>query len=240
MAQVQEVKEDKRLKKNYDVLILDRSGSMDWVKDVTRQGFNEQVQDMQDLVKKYADQEFLVTLITFAGDIDTVFLNEKVDNLNELKEKDYQPRGSTALFDAIKVAIDEIKKEAGDELKEDNDTVDAAVSITILTDGDENSSSQENCEKVPGLIKELRETGKWTFSLIGANIDVEAMAKRANIAATNTMSFNATAGGTKGAFKTSSVAKGAYYGKRATGQSLDADYFVDKNGKKMDAKEDNS
>ena len=233
-----QVKEDKRLKKNYDVVILDRSGSMESIKDVTRKGFNEQIQSLQDLAKKYVDQEFYATLITFSDTADIVFLNEKVDKLYELEEKDYQPRGFTALFDAIKVAIDEILKEAGDELKEDNDTVDAAVSITVLTDGEENRSSKENCEKVPGLIKELRGTGKWTFVYIGANQDVEAMAKRMNVDVSNTMAFNSTTIGTKGVMDTSKIARNAYYSKRASGKALDLGYFVDEDGKKMEVKED--
>ena len=162
---------------------------------------------------------------------------QEVSKLQELNEGDYQPDGSTALFDAIALGIEQVKNDAGDELHADNDTVDAAVSVTIITDGWENASSEENKKKVPGLIKELQSTGKWTFAYIGANHDVEAVANSMNIPVANTAVYKSTVNGTKHAFAAMRSASGSYYGKRAKGISgvdLQNTFFETEDGEKIE------
>ena len=235
------VKEDKRLKKNYNVFILDKSGSMESVAKETREGFNEQVQELKENADKYSDQEFYATFITFNGTAELIFLNEKVSELYELKEDDYVPGGTTALFDALNLGLTKVVDDLGDELKEDNSVVDAAVSVVVMTDGYENTSSYANINKVPGMIKELQGTGKWTFAYIGANQDVEAMAKKMNIPVSNTMAYTSDQNGTKRAFAAMRMSSESYYSKRSkgiSGQSLQNTFFEDEDGKKITADED--
>jgi len=231
-----QVKEDKRLKKNYSVLVLDKSGSMSYVADATKKGFNEQVQELKLNADKFKDQEFYATFVTFNSSPELVFLNEKVEELYELKEDVYKPAGTTAMFDAIGMAIEEVIKDLGDELDDDNNTVNAAVNVIIMTDGQENASSKQNLKKVPGLIKELQTTGKWTFALIGANIDIDELAARINIPTENAVSYTSNVTGTKKAFATMRQASNSYHDRRTrgiTGQALQESFFTNDEGEKM-------
>ena len=50
------------------------------------------------------------------------------------------------------------------------------VLVTIITDGEENCSSEYNLQMVKNLIEKLKKQN-WTFTLIGTdNLDVEGMA----------------------------------------------------------------
>jgi len=223
-------KKDNRLKKTYNVIVLDKSGSMDCVREATRLGFNEYVQEMKKVAQKYPDQEFYASLVTFNSDVDIVFFNIPVNEVDELKHDDYVPRGSTAMWDAIGVAINEMEKDVKDELAE-NDFVDAKVIVNIFTDGVENASSSENRKLVPNRKKELEKTNNWVFTYIGTEIDVDKEAKRMGIA--NSIGYNRTAVGTRSAFRGSSMAMDSFASKRCKGlggKELMSNYYTDQDG----------
>jgi len=229
-------KKDNRLKKTYNVIVLDKSGSMESVRDATRVGFNEYVQEMKKVAKKHVDQEFYASLITFNSSSDIIFFNMPVDEIDELKEKDYCPSGSTAMWDAIGVAIDSMEKDIHDELVE-NDIVDAKVVVNIFTDGYENASSEENRKIVPSRKKELEKSGNWVFSFIGTDIDVEKEALKMGIAHGSSVSYNKTAIGTRSAFVGSVQAMDSYACKRTSGMSdqlLNENYYTNPDGSKID------
>ena len=53
--------------------------------------------------------------------------------------------------------------------------------VTVITDGEENSSREWRLSMIRRLIERLKERG-WTFSLIGTdNLDVESMAHNMSI-----------------------------------------------------------
>ena len=61
------------------------------------------------------------------------------------------------------------------------------VLVTILTDGEENTSREYSGHAIKNLIDELK-LNRWTFTYIGANHDIEKTA--ASISITNTMVFH--------------------------------------------------
>jgi hypothetical protein len=106
-----------------------------------------------------------------------------IDQVTELNDKTYQPNCCTALYDAMGLSLNALRKRAADEDK---------VLVTVVTDGYENASREYSGKAVKALVEELKEKG-WVFAYIGANHDVEAAAT--SIAIENTMSFDATASG---------------------------------------------
>lgn len=60
------------------------------------------------------------------------------------------------------------------------------VLVTILTDGEENSSVEYSKQAINQLVNNLKETG-WTFTYIGTDHDVEKAALDLSIS--NTMKF---------------------------------------------------
>jgi hypothetical protein len=81
-----------------------------------------------------------------------------LSSVNALRRvEDYEAEGSTPLFDAVGMLIEQFEK-----LPDANDKG-VAFMITALTDGEENSSSSWNATSLMHKITKLQATGKWSF-----------------------------------------------------------------------------
>jgi uncharacterized protein YegL len=173
-------------KKTYYQLILDQSGSMTSCADETISGFNEQLQMINDLQRLHTDQQILVSLTTFNHFVHHPVCCTSADRVQPLSPQNYRPDGSTALYDAIGESVLSLKAQAGEEL--DNDL--ASVVVIILTDGYENASKLFNLRQVRNMVRELEDTGKWTFSFLGADMDALTQAEELNIRRENAASYS--------------------------------------------------
>jgi hypothetical protein len=166
--------------KVYNLIILDESGSMSSIKQATISGFNEVVQTIKGIEKKFPEQQHFISLISFNGlGIKTLLDKTPVASLQQINPNTYNPDSMTPLFDAIALSVLKLKIDiAGIE--------NANVLVTILTDGEENASKEFSHTQVNNIITEQKKHG-WTFTYIGANHDVEKVAH--SISITNTMVF---------------------------------------------------
>ena len=89
--------------KIYNLIILDKSGSMHDIRQSAINGFNVTLGSIQAAQKKYADtQEHYLTFVTFCGcGIEYVHDNIKVSETNKITSDDYEPCCVTPLYDAI-------------------------------------------------------------------------------------------------------------------------------------------
>jgi len=133
----------------------------------------------------------------------------------EIDEKTFQPDASTPLFDAIGFSVGKLRREIESEK-------DSPVLVTILTDGEENASSEYTGAAIKKLVGELKKQG-WIFTYIVANHDVERVAFSLSI--TNTLKFDADEAGVKKAFETEEKARGMYARKMRRGENLQENYF---------------
>jgi hypothetical protein len=186
----------------YNVIILDESGSMSSVLAPTIRGFNEVVQTINEVKEQFPDQEHFASLVTFSGrNIKTVFWNENTSRLRPLTESDYQPAGGTPLFDAIGLTCKRLEEEIGsgnrtssrfnfrDIFKKQEDPkeeIESSVFVTIITDGEENSSLKFSGIQIKNMIESFKERN-WIFAYIGTDHNVEAVAQRMSI--NNVMRF---------------------------------------------------
>jgi len=187
--------------KIYNLIILDESGSMDTIKNETISGFNEVVQTIKGIEKKFPEQQHFISLITFNGlGINTLLDKVSVTNLNQIDPNTYNPNSSTPLYDAIGLSVLKLKIDVAH-------IENVHVLVTILTDGEENSSQEFNHTHINSIIKGQKDLG-WTFTYIGANHDVEKVAH--SISITNTMVFEADAQIMKHVFEDESNARIRY------------------------------
>ena len=181
----------------YHVLILDKSDSMRSVRDVTIQGFNENLKGMRE-DKVDGDITQVGCLVVFSDDVRESIWLEPVADLPDLAPEQYKPSGSTALFDAIGKTVTRLENEIGEEIKKK----DANVVVTIFTDGQENASTEwKSPSKLRDLLAELRKSGQWTFTFIGCEEATLQTAQSIGFSAANTLKYEATVGGTDKAFK---------------------------------------
>jgi hypothetical protein len=168
--------------KVYNLIILDESGSMSSIKQATISGFNEVVQTIKGIEKKFPEQQHFISLVSFNGlGIKTLLDKQPAASLAPIDEKTYQPDSMTPLYDAIALSVLKLKIDVAG-IKNTN------VLVTILTDGEENASKEFNHAQVNSIIGEMKSLG-WTFTYIGANHDVEKVALSFSI--TNTLKFEA-------------------------------------------------
>ena len=165
----------------FNLIILDESGSMQSIKPAAINGMNETVQSIRAAQKKHEDQEHVVTLVSFNSNaVKTIYDCVPAAEVKELTDNDYIPNCCTPLYDAMGHAINALRPKVGSEDK---------VLVTVITDGEENSSTEYNGKAIKALVEELKGKG-WVFAYIGANQDVEKVA--ATISITNSMSFCAS------------------------------------------------
>lgn len=172
--------------KIFNLIILDESGSMSVIKQQAINGLNETIQTIRSAQDKHEGQEHYLSLVTFNGDaIKIIYQCTPVSNVKEMVPSQYMPNCSTPLYDAIGTALNELRPKVAPDDK---------VLVTVITDGEENSSVEYSGKTIKTMIEELKEAG-WVFVYIGANQDVEKVA--GTISVTNIMSFNASPEGTE-------------------------------------------
>jgi hypothetical protein len=166
--------------------IVDQSGSMAGLEVQTIAGFNAQLKTIQDLKMELPDQSFLCSLTFFNGIVQDRILFQEVSALQPLSRDNYFPSSNTALLDAIGKSIYSIKHKYADELVEDK----ISIVLVIITDGHENASRLYTYHDIAHMIKELDETGKWTFSFLGADFDAIHTSHMLNIRKENVINFS--------------------------------------------------
>jgi len=173
-------------KKTLYHFVLDKSGSMMSCRESTIIGFNKQLDTIKELQAEFPDQEFSVSLTVFDNDIENVFNQTDLKSFEKLTPQMYIPSGCTALLDAIGMSINKIRITNEHKIIKDE----MSVVMVILTDGMENASREFNYHEIAAMIKTLDDTGKWTFTFLGADIDAIHTSKMLNIRAENVISFN--------------------------------------------------
>lgn len=171
----------------FNLIILDESGSMSPLKASTIEGCNSTLDAIRQSAKDFPNLRQFASIYAFqSGNPKApsryLIRNTPIDQVGVLTEKNYVPWGGTPLLDAVGSTLTELEHVAATH-------EDATGIVTIITDGEENSSTDFTWEKVSAIISRLKEMG-WTINLIGANIDVEQMGKRMSI--DDTLSFEAT------------------------------------------------
>jgi hypothetical protein len=178
------------MKKILNLFILDASTSMRSIKRQIIDGYNKQLSVIKE--QSGEDIDSRVSLVTFRGPgykptnsygIETKFSDVKISEVEHINDEIYVCDGSTPMLDAIGISIKETDKLLGGNIN------DVDVIVTILTDGEENSSNKFTGSQIADLIKEYTDTYNWIFNFIGANIDVESIARNLNIPVNNTISF---------------------------------------------------
>lgn len=196
----------------YNLIILDKSGSMESIRKAAIDGYNETLGSIKSAQLKHIDtQEHYISLVAFCGcGVDMIYDCSPIKDAEQLTKEKYIPCCMTPLYDAIGKSIQTLVKKTAD-------IEDAAVLVTIITDGMENASQEWTGKAIKSLIDERKEEG-WMFSYIGADHDVESVA--ASISITNTVVWTKTEAGTEAVINNENLARERFYDKMASCESL--------------------
>ncbi len=158
--------------------LLDRSGSMQSIKTDTEGGFAAFIEE-----QRRAVGECRVTLAQFDDQYEIVFADTPVADVGRL---DLQPRGSTALLDAMGRLI----TEAGAALAAlPEDQRPGSVVVAIMTDGLENASREWTHPAVKALVEQQTTAYQWQFLYMGADQDAIDVGTGLGVGAAHTVSY---------------------------------------------------
>jgi hypothetical protein len=169
--------------------ILDRSGSMNSCQQAAIAGFNQFLDDQQK-----TEGLAKLTLVLFDDEYLVAVSSVPAQEVVPLTDDTYQPRGCTALLDAIGQTVDDLGLRLAALAEKDRP---GQVIVAILTDGLENASQRFNWKEIAGKIKHQTDTYKWIFLFLGANQDAIATAANLSIAANNAASYVADTAGSR-------------------------------------------
>ena len=187
---MEEVKNETKQTKTqvFNVIILDKSGSMETIRQAAISGFNETLNGIKKAQEKYAEtQEHFVSLVAFCScETKQIFDKVPVAEARHLTMEDYQPCCCTPLYDAMGFTLTTMRKHV-------KSIDDAVVVVTIITDGMENDSKEYTGAAVKQLVEQLKSEG-WTFTYMGANQDSTEIAF--NLSIRNSRNFDYSGHGT--------------------------------------------
>ena len=161
----------------YNLIIVDESGSMGGLEQVTISGINETIATIRKAQEDFADkQQHFLTLVTFDERRDAHPVRTLIDAMpiGDVQDfHDYCPTGCTPLFDAMGQSLTRLHE----RIKDDEN---ATAVVTVITDGLENASREWTGEALRNLIERLKEEG-WSFSYMGSCHDVVEVTRRLSI-----------------------------------------------------------
>ncbi len=207
------------MKRVFNLLVVDESGSMSVIRNQALAGINETLATIRKMQKTHKHLEQHVTLITFdSTHKNVVYDNARAIHALPIHAKDYNPCGATPLYDAIGMGIAKVNALTTEE---------DSVLVTIITDGEENCSEDYNLQMVKNLIAKLKKQN-WTFTFIGTDdLDVETIATDMGI--DNHLHFSEDEAGTREMFAQENRARERYNKCMAADRPVtDGSYFREK------------
>jgi hypothetical protein len=164
--------------KTFIVGVLDRSGSMESIRSDMEGALNTFIAD-----QKKVPGECRFSLVQFDDRIETVYNADPLESVGRIS---LQPRGATALLDAMGRAL----AEARAYVKTYKPKYKIAA---IVSDGLENASREWTRDKIFGLITDMRAEG-WEITFMGTNQDAIQTGLSYGIAHTHAINFAADMG----------------------------------------------
>ena len=162
---------------------------MESIREDTIGGFNSFLRE-----QKSTSNGDLLTLVQFDDQYETIHDGVSISDVPELDNKTFQPRGMTALFDAIGRIINSTGARLSNMPEKDRP---GRVIFVIITDGLENASKEFTDRKqVFDMITHQTDKYNWQFLYLGANQDAISVGQGLGINIASSMSYSASSVGT--------------------------------------------
>lgn len=146
-------------------LVVDRSGSMEAIRQDAMGGVNRFILDQAE-----KPGEAVLTLVQFDTEYEFV---HRATPIKSVPQYVLTPRGGTALLDAVGRAINETGERLA-ALPEAQRP--GLVVFVVMTDGEENSSKEFSNSQIKDKISHQQDKYGWQFVFLGANQDAFAEA----------------------------------------------------------------
>jgi hypothetical protein len=172
------------------IVITDRSGSMQSIRKDCIGGFESFIAD-----QKKVEGECRVTALHFDNVVDYHYVARPLAEISTLQ---LEPRGMTALYDAVGRALNEQGKRIADEKWAE------LVIVMVITDGAENASQEYSHATVKSMIAHAESKG-WKFIFLATGLDAVQSMRVIASAVTISKSFSKNSVGTQSAYASASM-----------------------------------
>lgn len=186
----------------YIALVLDRSSSMNAVREATIAGFNAFIEE-----QRTAPGDALVTFASFADTYELHRDGVPLASIEPLTEQSYNPHGNTALYDGIGKTIDAVGRRLASMPEEARP---GKVLVMVQTDGEENASRSYNRWQITSMINHQRTKYSWNFVFIGASETAIAGAIAMGVPQNFTKQYTADVIGTTNMLRSASAGVARY------------------------------
>jgi hypothetical protein len=204
-------------------VILDRTGSMESIRDDTIGGFNAFLN-----AQKAEPGLASLTLVQFDSQdpYEIVHKFKSLAEVPELTRKTFVPRANTPLLDAIGRGINDLEKSLADMAEDERPS---RVVMVIITDGQENASHEFRKDQIEKMINEKQEKADWKFVFLSADLAAIRDALASGVRAASALAFDRDKQGTTAAWQSLSTRVAGY----RSGQQEDVS-FTDEDRRQQD------
>lgn len=171
------------------VLVVDNSGSMASIKNDTEGGLATFLKEQKEL-----PGECNITYYQFSNNTTKIFENKPIKEVNSIN---ISPSGSTALFDAVGQAIDEVGKRLAQTPEVERPEL---IIFVISSDGEENASREFTKAQIADKVKHQTDIYKWQFIFLGANFDAFTEGQSYGFQGGKTMQYSTSSAGITGGY----------------------------------------
>lgn len=154
----------------YVLVVTDMSGSMRGLEVEIRAGFNNYIADLRK-DKEANGTRYRVSLTVFDTKFEPLCTAVRLADVPELTEVNYEPRGMTALLDAVGKTVVEFGTAV-------TLTPEDRVLLAIQTDGAENSSQEFSWSAIKELLESKEKTGQWAIVYLGQGVNAWGQGQR--------------------------------------------------------------
>jgi hypothetical protein len=165
-------------------VILDRTGSMETIRDDTIGGFNAFLN-----AQKAELGLASLTLVQFDSQdpYEIVYHFKPLAEVPELTRETFVPRATTPLLDAIGRGINDLEKSLADITEDERPS---RVVMVVITDGQENASREFRKDQIEKMIKEKQEKATWQFVFLSADLNAIGDALASGVRAASTLAHD--------------------------------------------------
>ncbi len=176
-------------------VILDRTGSMESIRDDVIGGFNAFLRQQQ---QQEGKATFTLVQFDSQNPYEVVHHWKDIKEVPELNRQTYVPRAATPLYDAIGMGINDLEASIAKLPESDRPS---KVIMAIITDGQENSSKEFTKARVTQMITEKQKEHDWQFVFLSADLGAMQEAEDIGFSQSATLFFERSGEGSVKAFE---------------------------------------
>jgi len=204
---------------NRIALVIDASGSMKPLTEKVTKMINEQIGSIK-VASHKEKQHTYVSVYDFSDskDIRPLVMNAWAESVQPITN--YSVRGMTALRDAIGRVVTDLAA-----MPDANDP-DTSFLVIVMTDGEENASSEYSAHALSKLIDTMQKTDRWTFVMNVPPGHKQMLTKRTGVPEGNIREWEGTVVGLETANQVMKTSNAAYFASRSLGATSSQNYFT--------------